>query len=784
MGLKMRWVMLTFGSVVPTCLFVLIPKIAAAETPQSLKNKSMIETATAVLTHLEAETQQPTIAPTPPVFRYERTSVSPAPSSSEMHHGDAAPDGASDAESVERSSDQGSGSSGVDVADSVDLSQAGPEPDDAADDNLPDIAQPDDNPAPSNQNPPTERDADNQDTNPVGSDSVESEPVDSNQPVSEPTESESTESEQSDAAQDETTIEGINEESIDVDGETDAIADETSDEPSEEYLRWQQLLIEGDRFFMQGQYLEAEERYQEAKDPDNDDPDPIERPEAFTDPALLSPAGRVYWREYQAGLESGMETRIYVPLELLTEEYPEFTPAQIEYALLLAESDDDEAKEEAIEQLEQATALFPDNADLARARVDFLAEDEQWLQAAIAARQFAVLNPDDPAVSEFQTDADEYQRRFRSRLRGRLTRNAIGNALTGALGFVLTGNLFGPFSAVETTMMMLRGESAVGSSIANRAAEELDLIEDEEVVTYVNDIGQELASLAGRDEFEYEFYVVEDDDLNAFALPGGKVFVNAGAILKAETEAEFAGLIAHELAHAVLSHGFQIVTSGNLTANVLQFIPYGGYAANLAVLRYSRGMERQADRLGTQLLANSHYAADGLHRLMITLYEESDRRSQFDWLSTHPDTPERIRNIDRLIENNGYNRYAFEGIERHLVIRDRVEQLLREADKLDDDDDITINRPSEDGADTNESDANESDTNESDANESDTSEPDVSESDTSESDTNDPGSSELDSSESDTSEPDASESNTRQPDINEPDGSEPDTNDASIDEST
>jgi len=509
--------------------------------------------------------------------------------------------------------------------------------------------------------------------------------------------------------------------------ESEATPQEETDlaeEDDEAYLEWQQLLIEGDRLFLEGQDLEAEQRYQAAKDPDDADPDPVERPAAFTDPERLSPAGRVYWREYQAGQESGMETRIFVPLQLLTEEQPEFVPAQVEYAVLLSDSDDDDAKQQAQEQLEQATALFPENAELARTRVNFLAENEAWLQAAIAARQFVVLNPDAPENPEFEADAEEYQQRFRSRLRGRLRRNAIGNVVTGALGFVLTGNLFGPFSALDTTVLMLRGESAVGESIANRAVEELDLITDEEVVAYVSEIGQTLASLAGRDEFEYEFYVVEEEELNAFALPGGKVFINAGAILQAETEAELAGLVAHELAHAVLSHGFQIVTGGNLTANVLQHVPYGGYVTNLAVLRYSRGMERQADRLGTQLLASSHYAADGLHRMMETLYEVSEYRNRFDWLSSHPNIPERIRRIDQLIERNGYNRYAYEGIERHLQIRERVEQLLREAGKLEDEEfeinstDETDESSDEDELDESEPE-NESTENESDEGESD-----------------------------------------------------------------
>ena len=234
--------------------------------------------------------------------------------------------------------------------------------------------------------------------------------------------------------------------------------------------------------------------------------------------------------------------------------------------------------------------------------------------------------------------------------------------------------------------------------MANNALDELDMIEDEEVLDYVNDIGQDLAELGGRTEFNYEFYVVAEDELNAFALPGGKIFINAGAITRTDTGAELAGLIAHELAHAILSHGFQQVTRGNLTANVLQAVPYGGLVTNLTVLRYSRDMERQADRLGTRLLATSPYAADGLHRLMQILQEESEDRGRFDWLSTHPDTPERIRNLERLIEENGYNRYAFEGIEQHLSIRERVEEILIEMDKIDLDlEEETETEPDENG---------------------------------------------------------------------------------------
>lgn len=89
-------------------------------------------------------------------------------------------------------------------------------------------------------------------------------------------------------------------------------------------------------------------------------------------------------------------------------------------------------------------------------------------------------------------------------------------------------------------------------------------------------------------------------------------------------------------------------------------------------------MERQADALGTRILASSGYPADGLHNLMVTMDKEERDIPLFAWLSTHPDTDERIRNIETLIQRNGYNRYTYEGVSRHLEIQKRVAQRLKE----------------------------------------------------------------------------------------------------------
>ena len=446
-------------------------------------------------------------------------------------------------------------------------------------------------------------------------------------------------------------------------------------ELSPEEIARQQKLIEADNLYKNGQIAEAQQLYREAKNPFGTQAQTKAQAEPFTDPTKLSPAGGVYWRQSQEGLEQKLETKIMVPLELLVEQHPEFIPGHLRYAQVLKEY---KKPEEALQVLERAAALYPNQPDLLKAKIAALGEREKWLEASLAARQFALLYPDNPLSSEFTTLADENLERYRSHTRRKLRGNAIANAITGALGFVLTGNLFGPISTVESTVLLLRGESAVGESVGKRAKRYLPMVEDEEVLNYVREVGNKLATVAGRNDFKYEFNVVMDDKLNAFALPGGKVFVNAGAILKTNSEAELAGLLAHELSHAVLSHGFQLVTQGNLTANVTQFVPYGGLLGNLLVLDYSRDMERQADALGTRILASSGYAADGMRNLMVTLDKQEGDRPSFSWLSTHPDSDERISNLETLIERNSYNRYAYEGVARHLEMQKRVRELLRQ----------------------------------------------------------------------------------------------------------
>ncbi|MEB3179610.1 MAG: M48 family metallopeptidase [Nostocaceae cyanobacterium] len=453
-------------------------------------------------------------------------------------------------------------------------------------------------------------------------------------------------------------------------------------EPSPEEIARYQKLLEADKLYLEGNKAAAEKIYRQVKAPFTATSEPEQRPEAIVDPAQLPPAGRVYWREAQAGMSQKLETRTLVPLRLLVEQYPQFIQGHIKLAealkLFAGEGEARTARSQAALQiLERATTMYPDQADLVKAKITALADANKWMEASLAARQYSILYAERPEAQEFAQLAEQYLKRYKQYVRREMRGNAIANIITGAIGYAVTGSLFGPFSALDSTLLLLRGEEAVGESVTKQAKRQLKLVEDKEVVGYVNELGQKLAKVAGRNDFKYEFYVVLDENLNAFALPGGKIFVNAGALVKTNSEAELAGLLAHEISHSVLSHGFQLVTQGNLLANLTQYLPLGGTVANLFTLNYSRDMERQSDTLGTRILASSGYAADGLRNLMITLDKQA-KNSLPSWISSHPATGERIRYLESLIQQNRYNRYAFEGVGRHGEIRALVKKILQE----------------------------------------------------------------------------------------------------------
>ena len=213
-------------------------------------------------------------------------------------------------------------------------------------------------------------------------------------------------------------------------------------------------------------------------------------------------------------------------------------------------------------------------------------------------------------------------------------------------------NLFSPEQDVQ-----------IGQESAAQAQQQLPLLNDSQVNGYINDIGQRLSRNAGGPNFQYQFRVVNSSDINAFALPGGFIYVNRGVLEQARNEGEVAGVLAHEIAHVALRHGTHQASKayaaqagisilggllggrvGQGTADIINAV--GGIGLNALFLKYSRDLESQADVRGAQILAASGYSPVDMVNFFKTL-EKVDTARKTSWMSDHPAPPDRISRIQK-----------------------------------------------------------------------------------------------------------------------------------------
>ena len=428
--------------------------------------------------------------------------------------------------------------------------------------------------------------------------------------------------------------------------------------------------IQADTLYRQGDQNGAEQLYRQVKPAFVEHPI-TQPPEAIYDVNSLAAANLTAWNTAQPAIENGDNASVIAALQPLVNDQPGFIPGILQLAESLKA---DGREDEAIELLNQAAANYPSSAEVVMAQAITLADAGEHIEASIAAREFSVLYLDHPQAHEFAELADEELDTFSDNIK---KQNIIDGIINIGVGIIFGDRIpWGSWDeAVETyelVDLMLSNEKKFGKKVANQYKEQLTLIDNPDVVDYVTQLGLEVARLMGRD-FDYEFYVVQDNAMNAFALPGGKIFVNTGAILGTNSQAELAGVLAHEAAHAVLSHGVQGFFRDDLLSKLGEEIPLGEFITNIVSTHYSRKQEKQSDILGTRVLAKAGYAADGLRNFMATLDQQSEGGlADFDYFSTHPASSRRVTYLEELIQQNGYNRYALEGVDRHS----EIQQLL------------------------------------------------------------------------------------------------------------
>jgi predicted Zn-dependent protease len=210
----------------------------------------------------------------------------------------------------------------------------------------------------------------------------------------------------------------------------------------------------------------------------------------------------------------------------------------------------------------------------------------------------------------------------------------------------------------------LEREIGLGKQLAQEVERSSKLIDDPIVTEYVNRVGQNLVRNSDA-RVPFTIKVIDSDEVNAFALPGGFFYVNSGLILRAQEESELAGVMAHEISHVCARHGTKNATKGELMQ--LATIPlmilgpagwagYGLYEGlNLAIpvtfLKFSRDAEREADFLGLQYMYKTGYDPNSYVAFFERLQADEKRRPGTipKVFSTHPPTPERIENSQKEI---------------------------------------------------------------------------------------------------------------------------------------
>jgi hypothetical protein len=204
----------------------------------------------------------------------------------------------------------------------------------------------------------------------------------------------------------------------------------------------------------------------------------------------------------------------------------------------------------------------------------------------------------------------------------------------------------------------------LGREAARTVVQQLDVVENRKLQQYLDKVGGRLAKQPAADDYPYEFTLINDPSINAFALPGGPIFVHSGLIAAAENEAQLAGVLAHEIAHVVLRHA----TSQASKANLLQFpaalaaamIGQGsvggqlgqaglGLGLNVLMLRYSRGAEEEADALGARIMAGAGYNPIEMAHFFEKLEAEGGSSAP-QFLSSHPSPGNRVKDVEAEIQ--------------------------------------------------------------------------------------------------------------------------------------
>ncbi len=237
----------------------------------------------------------------------------------------------------------------------------------------------------------------------------------------------------------------------------------------------------------------------------------------------------------------------------------------------------------------------------------------------------------------------------------------------------------------------LAQEEELGDDYAAQIAAEVRLIDDPEAVAALTEIGDDLASRADPTGRRYDFHLVDSPEVNAFAIPGGHIFVNRGLIETADQHSEFAGVLGHEIAHVTERHGIEQMKKqrGAGTLVTLVYVILGrepGVVEQVAIqaggsalfAKYGREAEREADMRAVQTLPAAGYDPEGVATFFEDLLKQQAREPGLldTWFASHPTSQERVQNARTMIRTLNVDRQGLkDDTPQYQAFRQRVQQL-------------------------------------------------------------------------------------------------------------
>ncbi|HEY9855351.1 MAG TPA: M48 family metalloprotease [Stenomitos sp.] len=245
---------------------------------------------------------------------------------------------------------------------------------------------------------------------------------------------------------------------------------------------------------------------------------------------------------------------------------------------------------------------------------------------------------------------------------------------------LIIGGLLAGLSLIK---MPAKIEQSIGDNAVDEVLAKSPLYtRNPEIVRYVASVGAKLVNQSDRTDLDWRFYVVQSDQVNAFALPGGHVFITTAALRNLKSESELAGVLGHEIAHVekrhsvkqlqktLLAQGIAIAALGDQSAGVQVA---SQLAIGIAMNGYSRSNEEEADLRGAELAYQAGYDPKGLVHFFETLKQvHPDSPEWMAWVSDHPQTGDRIEHVTAHIAKQGLTGHDDPGADRYRQVMSRL----------------------------------------------------------------------------------------------------------------